>query len=112
MLDFFRDGGFGMFITLFFGVAFVAVSLRARGDDGSERARLAGLGGLTLLSGATGFVLGIHHSLSAAGQAGQPNLAMLGTAESLNNLTLAFALLAAGVAIRTIRTFRSRGAAA
>lgn len=109
MLEFFRDGGVGMFLTLFVGVAFVVVALRTRAEDARGRARLLGLGSLTLLSGATNFVVGIHLSLAAAGEAGVVNLAMLGAAESLNNLTLAFVLLGAGVAVRTARAFRGDG---
>ncbi len=102
MLGFFHDGGYAMFVTLVLGALFVAASARETRRD----IRL-GLGALTLLSGSVGFVLGVHVSLSAAGQAGLLHAAMLGVAESLNNLVLSFALLATGITITTVRALRT-----
>jgi hypothetical protein len=65
------------------------------------------MGVLTFLSGALGFVTGVHASLAAAGDAGLANLAMIGIAESIDNLVLAFAFLGVGVAITTVRALRA-----
>ena len=103
MLDFFKDGGYAMYPTLLFGVLFVLASAR---DLRARRVR-TGLGALTLLMGAAGFVMGVRVSLEAAGEAGLVNAAMLGISESIANLVLAFCLVAIGVAVATVRAWRT-----
>src|SRR5215472_1146163 len=92
----FRDGGWGMFPTLIFGLLLLGVSVRYFIDP-SRRfiPLLVSLGILTLAAGALGFVTGFIKSVSAVekGGAAQPVLALLGAGEAANCIGLALSLL-------------------
>jgi hypothetical protein len=96
-LERFRDGGWGMFPTLIFGLLMLGVAVRYAMQPQRRFVPLvAGLGVLTLASGALGFVSGVittFHYLAASGVRGdqQTAIALEGVGESLNNI--AFALI-------------------
>lgn len=93
MLEGFRDGGWGMFPTLVFGLLMVAAAIRyAARPEARFLPLMWGLGALTVSSGALGFVTGLittFHYVAAHNEPG--NVALQGAGESLNNL--AFALM-------------------
>jgi hypothetical protein len=97
----FQDGGCGMFPTLVFGAAMLAVALKyALRPEGRILPLLIGLGVLTFSAGALGFVTGMIVTCGAIERAPQQNevtLALLGFGESLNNVAFAliFVVLAA-----------------
>ena len=91
MLEGFRDGGFGMFPTLIFGLVMVAAAVRyAVRPEARFLPLVWGLGALTVSSGALGFVTGLittFHYVAAHDEPG--NIALQGAGESLNNLASA-----------------------
>ncbi len=92
----FRNGGFGMFFVLGFGLALLATSARyAFRPESRLVPLLVSLGALTFFSGCFGFVTGVIVTTRAAARLdeGQGVIAMVGFGESLNNLAWAFALL-------------------
>lgn len=97
MLEMFRLGGFGMIPTFVFGLIAVATSVRyAVSLKPKLMSLMLALGSLTLASGALGFVAGMIKSFTAVGEvpADMRWIWLIGTAESLHNLALAFALVA------------------
>ena len=99
MPNWFRDGGFPMWITLVFGL--LAIGAAARYALRPWRRHLPlmiSLTLMTLLSGAFGLVTGLIKSLQALPQVGpdQRWIWLVGLGESLQNA--AFALALAGVA--------------
>jgi uncharacterized membrane protein YqjE len=95
MLNAFRDGGWGMFPTLFFGVMMLVVAVRyATKPESRVIPLVASLGVLTLLAGALGFVTGIITTMKAVAHAapGDRYIALIGLGESANNLALALLL--------------------
>ena len=104
MLEAFRDGGWGMFPTLAFGLALVGVALRyAVRPEMRFVPLLAALGVVTLVAGALGFVTGLIVSIRCVAESGgqNPMLSLLGAGEALNNVALALFLvmLAAAAAV-------------
>ncbi len=95
MLSAFRDGGFGMFPTLIFGVMMLVIAVRYATKPESRIVPLVvSLGVLTLLAGALGFVTGIIVTMKAVAQVppGDRYIALIGLGESANNLALALLL--------------------
>jgi hypothetical protein len=95
VIEHFRDGGWGMFPTLLFGVFLLVVALRyARSPERRLVPLLLGLGTLTMSAGALGFVSGMITTCAYISQVQAPettSIALQGLGESLNNV--AFALL-------------------
>jgi hypothetical protein len=120
-VEHFRDGGWGMFPTLFFGVLLLGVAVMyAVNPDRRFAPLLLGLGTLTLATGGLGFVTGLIATCHAIGADAsfhaQPTLiAILGFGESLNNVAFAliFVVLAAlSASCGAFRTSRRRDARA
>lgn len=95
MWEAFREGGWGMFPTLFFGLALVGVGVRyALAPERRLVPLLAGLGLVTLLAGTLGFAVGLQVTFQGfAGSDPPARLALVGIAESLQNVVLALALV-------------------
>ncbi len=99
MMEHFREGGWGMFPTLGFGLLMLAVAVRyATRPERRYVPLLLGTGVLTLSSGALGFVTGLITTFRYIGQVrpDQRYLAIIGIGESLENVAFAlvFAVLA------------------
>ncbi len=103
MMEHFREGGWGMFPTLGFGLMMLAVAVRyATRPEGRYVPLLLGTGVVTLSSGALGFVTGLITTFRYVGQVGPDHryLAIIGIGESLENVAFAlvFAVLASLIA--------------
>ena len=92
-LDHFRDGGWGMFPTLGFGLLLLAIAIRyAVRPEHRLVPLLMSTCILTLASGALGFVSGVITTCRAIEQVDRVGtITVLGVGESLNNV--AFALI-------------------
>lgn len=114
MIEFFNEGGFGMFFTLFFGVLFIGAAARyARTPENRLWPLLVSLGMMTLLAGVLGFVSGLTATLRyAAGHSEVPNVVLIGTAESLHNVALSLMLLVLGAGVAGFGAWRVARAAA
>ncbi len=100
----FRDGGWGMFPTLLFGVVLLGAATKyAITPDRRFIPLVLGLGALTLATGGLGFVSGLIATCHSVGvdadrlQGQHTLIAIIGFGESLNNLAFAlvFVVLAA-----------------
>jgi len=95
LLEHFRDGGFGMYPTMVFGVLLLVVAVRyAKAPERRLVPLLVALNLLTLAAGALGFVTGVITTAHYVYEANEPNPAIValgGLGESLHNV--AFALL-------------------
>ena len=97
MVEHFREGGWGMFPVLVFGVILLAAAIKyAVTPEKRLVPLLLGLGTLTMASGGLGFVTGLITTAKAIGE--NPDftsraglITIVGFGESLNNL--AFALI-------------------
>ena len=98
--DHFREGGWGMFPTLVFGLLLLSVAVRyATTPEKRFVPLLVALNGLTLSSGALGFVTGVITTAGAVARLGSsaPSvIPFLGLGESLNNLAVALIFVALG----------------
>ncbi len=94
MWEAFRNGGFGMYPTLCFGVFFIWAAVRWSRGELRLGVTTWALGGLTLASGLLGTVTGVIKSLSYLPS--QHWLWLVGVGESLNNLALSLVLLILG----------------
>jgi hypothetical protein len=96
MSHWFHLGGFAMWITSVFGLLAVGASIRYAHEPVRRLVPLTvSLGGLTLLSGALGFVTGLVKSLNALPDVapGDRWIWMVGLGESLVNVAFALALV-------------------
>ncbi len=97
--DHFREGGWGMFPTLFFGLMLLAAAGQyAMSPERRFVPLLVALNVLTLASGALGFTSGVIVTAGALDAVKEPtNISFLGVGESLNNVAFAliFVVLAA-----------------
>ncbi len=117
--NFFRNGGWGMFPTAFFGFFLVASAVVALiRPEQRYRAVARGFGLLTVTAGALGLATGLiktFHYIWKVPPEQQVAIAAEGCAESLNNLVLAFmfvlvaGLLLTASAIRVARKPRAAG---
>ncbi len=100
MVDFFLEGGFGMFPVLLFGCLFVAAAvLQALRPDRKLWQLTASLGAMNVGAGLLGFSMGIISTaryLNRVPQAEQVQIAMAGVGESAHNVVLAMILLTVG----------------
>jgi hypothetical protein len=109
MCEAFRNGGWGMYPTLFFGLLTILAAF-AYGRR-PERALLGlsgSLGLLTLLAGTLGFVTGVIKTLMTIEKVPPEKrwIWLLGTGESLNNIGLALVLLIISALLVTFGAFR------
>ena len=103
MMDQFREGGWGMFPTMVFGVLMLGIAVKyAVTPDRRFMPLLTGLGVLTMASGGLGFVTGLITTCHAIGGGrfgdGQDGrITLVGFGESLSNIAFAlvFVVLAA-----------------
>lgn len=112
MIESFRLGGFPMFPTLLFGLMLVAAAVRYAMKPEMRWVPLQiALAVLTLASGAFGFVTGLILTTINAGGAGakMSQLTTVGFGESLCNMSLAFALVAAAALAACIGAARLAG---
>jgi hypothetical protein len=111
MLDFFRDGGVGMYAILLFGFPLVAWSmLYALRPERRQLLLLASLAVATLVSGALGFSAGLMMTfryIQKVPASDQFTITALGVAESLTNLILALLLLAVSALLVSVGAFRA-----
>ena len=116
--NFFRDGGFGMWPTVLFGFFLVATAgLYALRPERRFLQLAAVLGASTFGSGILGASVGIINTMRTAASWAKveerPQLAMVGAAESLNNVVLAlilFVLASLVVAVGSLRAAKSPAA--
>jgi len=104
----FRQGGWGMYPTLFFGIVFLGAAIGYARSPGKGRLLLPTvLGVITFTAGALGFFTGLLHTLMHAIE--QPNMAEIiaqGTAESLNNVCFALVWNVLGGCVIAIGAYR------
>jgi hypothetical protein len=97
MFEAFRDGGFGMFPTLAFGIALCAIAIRyATKPEKRFVPLLLALGTCTLSSGALGFVSGFIVATRYVDKLGvqeHASLAIVGAGEALNCVALALVMV-------------------
>ena len=109
MLEGFRDGGFGMFPTLIFGIALCAVAVRyAASPEKRFVPLLLSLGTCTLSSGALGFASGFIVSTRAVAREGleRPGLALLGAGEALNCVALSLIMITLAALVTVVGAAR------
>ncbi|HXI58826.1 MAG TPA: hypothetical protein VNO55_22320 [Polyangia bacterium] len=96
MSEAFRNGGWGMYPTLAFGMLMIGVSLAYAFKPERRFIPLQiSLGIMTLVAGSLGFVTGLIKSLGAIHQVpeGRRFIWLIGLGESLNNVALALTLV-------------------
>jgi hypothetical protein len=112
LVDHFRDGGWGMFPTLFFGALLLAVAVRyATIPERRLVPLLLGLGTLTLAVSALGFVSGVIVTCRAVGADSErlrdgTTLAIVGFGESLNNIAFALVFIVLAALAASYGAFR------
>jgi hypothetical protein len=110
--DHFRDGGWGMYPTLFFGAILLAVAVRyATVPERRLVPLLLGLGTLTLAVSALGFVSGVIVTCRAVAADGErlrdgTTLAIVGFGESLNNIAFALVFIVLAALAASYGAFR------
>jgi hypothetical protein len=116
MMEAFRDGGWGMYPTLIFGLVLVVAAMRyAARPRPQEVPLMVSLGMLTLFSGCLGFVTGITTTMRAVAQVPpeQHFIALIGLGESAQNLVLALVMCVLATLAAVVGAWRlSREAAA
>jgi hypothetical protein len=109
MLDIFREGGMGTIPTALFGVLLIAAAIRyAMSPEKRHVPVQISLAVATLACGGLGFVTGVRKSIEAASQAKLDDrwIVAIGASESLQNLVLAFGLVAIGALAATVGAAR------
>ncbi len=112
MVEHFRDGGFGMWPTLFFGLMLLLASVQyARTPEKRFVPLMTGLGILTLSSGGLGFVTGLMTTAKAVQTVPLPEgeralISFYGFGESLNNVAFALAFLVLASMAACVGAFR------
>ena len=109
MPNWFMEGGWGMWPVSAFGLLMLGVAVRYAVKPESRMVPLVvSTGVLTLLSGMLGFVTGLIATFHAVGQV-KPDeryIALIGLGESLNNLSLAFALMTLSMIVVVVGAYR------
>jgi len=109
MTDAFIAGGWGMYPTLFAGLALLATTLRyALRPESRFVPLMICLGFFTLFAGVLGFVTGIMNMLRgyASMDSKEPIVLFLGTFESLHNIALALLLVQFSIIAASIGAWR------
>jgi hypothetical protein len=109
MIESFRNGGWGMYPTLVFGMLMIGVSLAyARKPERRFIPLQISLGLMTLVTGSLGFVTGLIKSLGAIHQVPEERrfIWLIGLGESLNNVALALILLVLAVLVISVGALR------
>lgn len=109
MIEAMREGGWGMYPTLLFGLLLVGVALgHARNPQPKRVPLMLSLGVLTLLTGALGFVTGLIATARYVADAPPTDrwLLVVGLGESLHNLSLALVLSTIAAALASVGAFR------
>jgi len=108
---FFHDGGWGMYPTTMFGFVLVAAAfLFVLRPERRWVPLVATLGAVTFASGLLGTSVGMvktFHYLPQVPKVDQFEIAMLGCAESLNNLVLALIIVVLAGLIVTLAALRA-----
>ncbi len=112
MIQFFLEGGVGMYPVALFGAVFVAASvLHLLRPDRKLTQTVVALGALTLGAGVLGTTMGINttmrylHTVPAADQL---SIGAVGIAESSNDLILAMVLFVIGSLATSVAGLRAR----
>ena len=109
-LEYFRDGGWGMYPTLVFGLVLLAAALKyALRPERRLVPLLVALNLLTLSAGALGFVSGVITTaryLEGVGETRSALVAFLGIGESLNNVAFALVFVTAGAIAVTLGAWK------
>jgi hypothetical protein len=110
VLEYFRDGGWGMYPTLVCGVLLVGVAARyALNPERRLTPLLVALNLLTLSSGALGFVSGVITTaryLAKVEDARTSFVAFCGIGESLNNVAFALLFVTVGAIALTLGAWK------
>jgi hypothetical protein len=109
IFDHFRDGGFGMFPTLLFGVLLLVAGARyAMKPEKRVVPLLLGLGILTMSAGALGFVTGVIVACRYFGNASgiSPSIVLVGVGEALNNVAFALMFVSAAALAGCLGAYR------
>lgn len=109
MMEHFREGGWGMFPTLFFGLILLGVAARyASRPERRYVPLLLGAGVVTLSSGALGFVTGVITTFRYIGGVGPDRryLALIGVGESLENVAFALIFIVLASLAASVGAFR------
>ena len=109
-LDFFREGGWGMYPTLLFGTVTAAMAFRfaAKPDHGITRA-LWTMGAATIFSGLLGFFTGTIRTFQYVQKLPPPeqfSITLVGLSESMCNLVLAFVMTMVALILLSIGSLR------
>jgi len=111
VLEFFRDGGMGMYLILICGFPLVAFSaLYAFRPERRQLPLLVSLGVATAVSGILGFSAGLMMTFRYIQKVPQPDqftISALGFAESITNLILSLILLALSALLVSVGSFRA-----
>ena len=109
-LEYFRDGGWGMYPTLVCGLVLLAAALKyALRPERRFVPLLVALNLLTLSAGALGFVSGVittARHLDEVRETQSALVAFLGIGESLNNVGMALMFVTAGAIAVTLGTWK------
>jgi ABC-type Fe3+ transport system permease subunit len=109
MLESFRLGGWGMWLTLICGVPLIYTSVRyARRPERRWVPLILSLGILTLCSGGLGFTSGLITSLSVLQRvpADERYITLIGLGESLHNVAFALLLVVPAAIAASIGTWK------
>jgi hypothetical protein len=110
LFDQFRDGGWGMYPTLVFGILLLGTAVKyAVSPEKRLVPLLVALNVATLVSGALGFVSGVivtAHALSSEGITQPTNISFFGVGEALNNVAFALLLVMVGTVASTIGAWK------
>jgi hypothetical protein len=102
MLDFVRDGGFGMIPVMLFGIASIVLAARyANAPKKGDLALLVGAGVATLLLGVLGTVIGVQVSARFLEQTPDKWLFVQGLREALNVMVAALVATALQTVVAT-----------
>ncbi len=115
ILEMLRSGGFGMYPTTLFGAVLLALSVRfARAPERRGLPLIVAMNGLTLASGALGFVTGIVTmcgGLAAPFVGERERIAYEGVRESAYPLTWALLIIVVAALASAIGAWKLSGAA-
>src|SRR5579864_2077764 len=111
MIEFFREGGFGMYPTALFGLLLVASGvLFLRRPERKYTWLMSSLGFVTVSSGLLSFVTGLmmtFNYLDTAPADRRMVIAAAGCAESMHNLVLALQMVLVAAILASIGAFRA-----